>query len=62
MSAAPAVDDDVQAVVDRLTRRVAALELLLAAARERNFELQAAADFRATDDAGYIDRTGLETP
>ena len=29
-------------------------------ARNVNHRLHTAADFRATDDAGYIDRTGLE--
>lgn len=60
MTAPPAVDDDVQAAICRLTRRVIALEQLLAAARERNAELRIAADFRATEAAGYIDRTGLD--
>lgn len=60
MTAPPDVDDDVQAAICRLTRRVIALEQLLAAARERNAELTIAADFRATEAAGYIDRTGLD--
>ncbi|MCX5336949.1 hypothetical protein [Streptomyces sp. NBC_00140] len=60
MTAPPAVGTDPLAAICRLTRRVIALELLLAAARERNFELRAAADFRATEAAGHVDRTGLE--
>jgi hypothetical protein len=54
------VDDDVQAAVDRLARRVAALELLLAAAQERNFELRIAADFAESERAGHVDRSGLD--
>lgn len=60
MTAPPAVDDDVQAVVDRLTRRVAALELLLAALQERNEELRTAADFAESERAGHVDRSGLD--
>lgn len=60
MTAPPAVDDDVQAAICRLNKRVAALEAELAVLQERNEELRTAADFRATEAAGYIDRTGLD--
>lgn len=60
MTAPPAVDTDSLAAICRLTRRVAELEELLAAEMERNEELRTAADFRATEAAGHIDRTGLE--
>lgn len=60
MTAPPAVDTDSLAAICRLTRRVTELEAELAAARERNFELRTAADFRATEAAGHVDRTGLD--
>lgn len=44
----------------RLAARVVELELLLRLDTERNHELIVAADFAASDAAGYIDRTGLE--
>lgn len=52
----------VQAEIDRLTVREAELVAEIAALREINAELRTAADFAASDAAGYIDRTGLETP
>lgn len=62
MTAPPAVDTDSLAAICRLTRRVTDLEQQLTAALELNFELRTAADFRATDTAVYIARTGLEGP
>ena len=41
---------------------IAAQQTALDEARNLKHRLTTAADFRATDDAGYIDRTGLETP
>lgn len=61
MTAPPAVNTDSMAAICRLTKRVAELKQQLAAAKELNFELRTAADFRATEAAGYIDRTGLES-
>ncbi len=60
--APPAVDIDGLAAVARLTERVRVLEAELAAAREKNFELKVARDFADTATAGYVDRTGLDTP
>ena len=60
MTAPAAVDDDVQAAVDRLTKQVAELEAELAVLQERNEELRTAADFRATEAAGHVDRSFLE--
>lgn len=56
VTAPPAADADMQAAIGRLNRRVVALEQLLAAARERNFELRTARDFADSVAAGYIDR------
>lgn len=39
---------------------IAAQLLELDEARNVNARLRTAADFRATDDAGYVDRTGLD--
>lgn len=44
----------------RLRARIADLNGALADAINLNHQLTTAADFRATDAAGYIDRTGLE--
>jgi hypothetical protein len=38
---------------------IAAQRLALDEARNLNYRLRTAADFRATDDAGYIDRTDI---
>ncbi|KOG33333.1 hypothetical protein [Streptomyces resistomycificus] len=62
MTAPPAVDPDPAAAICWLKTRIADLEAELADAQERNFELRTAADFQATEAAGYIDRTGLEKP
>lgn len=61
MVTAPAVvDTETPAAIDRLNRRVNALEQLLAAARERNEELRTARDFADSVAAGYVDRAGLD--
>ncbi|MFI8191443.1 hypothetical protein ACIF8T_21910 [Streptomyces sp. NPDC085946] len=51
---------EMRAAVQRLEERAALLEAEAAYRREELFELRTAADFRATEAAGYIDRTGLE--
>ncbi|MEZ3180344.1 hypothetical protein KYY02_17115 [Streptomyces pimonensis] len=58
----PPVDTDSLAEIARLSAREAELVAELAALRERDFELRTARDFADTEAAGYIDRTGLETP
>lgn len=54
----------VNALARLYTRRarhiIAADQLALDEARNLNHRLTTARDFRASDDAGYIDRTGLE--
>ncbi len=60
--AEPGIDAEVQTAIDRLTAREAELTAELAFEREQRFELRTAASFRATEAAGYIDRTGLEGP
>ena len=44
----------------RLRARIGELNVQLADARNRNHQLTTARDFADSDDAGYIDRTGLE--
>lgn len=39
---------------------IAAQQTALDEARNRNYRLRTAADFRATEAAGHIDRTGLD--
>lgn len=60
MTAPAVVDTETPAAIDRLNRRVNALEQLLAAARERNEELRTARDFADSVAAGYVDRAGLD--
>jgi hypothetical protein len=58
--AEPGTDTEVQAAIDQLTAREAELAAELSFEREQEFELRTAASFRASEAAGYIDRTGLE--
>lgn len=64
MTATPAVDTDSLAAICRLNNRITELEQQLATAQQVNHELTEAArtarNFADSDDAGYIDRTGLE--
>jgi len=43
-----------------LTARIAELRLLIAAETETGHAAATARDFADTDEAGYVDRTGLE--
>jgi hypothetical protein len=45
-----------------LDARIRDLEALLADATELRYTLREARDFTDTDNAGYIDRTGIEGP
>lgn len=60
--AEPTTDTEVQAAIAQLTAHEAELAAEIAFERERGFELRTAASFRESQDAGYIDRTGLEGP
>jgi hypothetical protein len=60
--AEPGTDAEIQAAIDQLTAREAELAAEVAFEREQGFELRTAASFRASEAAGYIDRTGLEGP
>lgn len=60
MASPPAVDTDSLAAIARLTKRVRELEQQLAEARERNFELCTARDFRDSKKTGYV--TPMEGP
>ena len=48
--------------IRRATPIIAAQQNAVDEARNRNHRLRAARDFADTEAAGYIDRTGLETP
>jgi hypothetical protein len=52
----------VRLYIRRAHQLIAAQEQALDEARNLNHRLRTAASFRATDAAGYIDRTGLERP